>query len=148
MQKTSLFGVEYAEHVTVCQRWRRCFIPAAAAPCSQHIADGLPRHARNPWVRGLPACRSDGEIEHAAHFPAPRPKLPLRSSLIARRNSQKARTIRAPSLRRVDAGRRTLRVAWAVSLGQSSEEPALHCGVVRLPPSGPRRGDICSLNQL
>src|SRR5215471_333652 len=105
MQKTSLFGVEYAEHVTVCQRWRRCFIPAAAAPCSQHIADGLPRHARNPWVRGLPACRSDGEIEHAAHFPAPRPELPLRSSLIARRNSQKTRTIRAPSLRRVDAGR-------------------------------------------
>src|SRR5262245_5067031 len=34
------------------------------------------------------------------------------------------------------------------SLWRSSEEPALHCGVVRLPPSGPGRGDIPSLDQL
>jgi hypothetical protein len=101
-----------------------------------------------PAIHGCVACLHADPTERFNTRPiscttasAPRPELPLCSSLIRRRNSQKARTIQARSLRLVDAGRGG---APCGSPGCSSEEPALHCGVVRLPPSGPRRGDICS----
>src|SRR5215468_2209911 len=101
-----------------------------------------------PAIHGCVACLHADPTERLNTRPISRASTRITSSLIVdyawefAKSADDPRTIPAP--RRCWTRRRTLRVAWALSLGQSSEEPALHCGVVRLPPSGPRRGDICS----